>query len=335
MLDSTRCLGALGLVLALTACGGGAFSAADEGAGASGNGGSVGSGGKLPPGATGGGTGIDEPPSSGGTGSIDPGDVIEPGETGGEPGVVGGGEAGSGNVDPGEEMPPRLDLIECGADAFGTGIMPTLYSTLDSSIAITEPAIGELGFVGNAEGDYHGDHCGTGINIDQTGDYVKYHYQDNGVVHYSTVVGAMDFWYLPSYQHTDGLNHNLFSAANYDLFGGFRIRKAGADDGNSFQVLVASGSLEVLALDVAADAYELSANQWARITLIWYLAPDLEERFVRLYIDGTQVGELAAPSTFLMDPDLDGYFVLGGWAFGDEQHAAGILDDLKVFGRGP
>lgn len=331
MFDSTRCTGALGLVLLLAACGGGAFTAADDGAGASGSGASAGSSGKLPPGATGGGMGIDDPPSSGGIGSVDPG---EPGENGGEPGMVGGGEGGSGSGDPGV-VTPSLDLTECGADAFGTGIMPTLYSTLDSAVAITEPAIGELGFVGNAEGDYHGDRCGTGINVDQAGDYVKYHYQDNGVVHYSTLVGAMDFWYLPSFSHTDGLNHHLFSSANWATAGGFRLRKAAADNDNAFQVIVASSSLEPMELSVAADDYELSPNQWARITLIWYLAPDLEERYVRLYIDGQQVGEVVPDNTFVMNPDLGGYFVFGVWDFGDPEHAAGILDDLKIFGRGP
>lgn len=338
MFDSRRCLGALGFVLALTACGGGAFTSADEGAGATGNGGRAGSSGKLPPGATGGGIGIDEPPSSGGTGSIDPGDVIEPGDTGGAPGMVGGGQSGAGVVEPEPEpepMPIELDLTECGADAFGTGIEPTLYSTLDDAEAITEPAIGELGFVSNAEEDYHGGQCGTGINIDQPGDYVKYHYQDNGVVHYSTLVGAMDFWYLPSYSHTDGLNHHLFSSANWATAGGFRIRKAAANNENAFQVIVASTSLEPMEISVPADAYELVPNQWARITLVWYLATELEQRYVRLYLDGKLAGELVPENTFVMNPDLGGYFVFGVWDFGDPEHAAGILDDLKVFGRGP
>jgi hypothetical protein len=315
-------------VLALSSlnCSGEQFvNAEPEGSGGSESGGSSS---KLPPASTGGGkTILPDPGGSAGGQMVEPGDVT--------PQPSGGTGGGMGmEPDPGEE-PVTIPLIDCGPNAFGTGIVPTLYSTLDSAVAITEPMIGELGFVGNDEGDYHGDHCGLGINVDQSYDYVKFHHQDNGVQHYSPVVGSMDFWYMPSYEHTDGLNHHLFGAASWATVGGFRMRKAAENNGNAFQVIVASSALETMELSVPADQYSLSPGEWTRITLVWYLGADMPERFVRLFMDGTLVGEIEAPNSFFMESDEGGYFTLGVWDFGDPEHAAGILDDFKVFARGP
>ena len=330
---STRWL-LVALTLATANCGGGQFMSADSDG--SGGGEGPGDNGKITPGVTAGSGAVQvDPGGTGGTTqTIEPGDVPLPDENGGEPGVIGSGEAGAGS-DP-VAGPETLDLIECGPNAFGTGIVPTLYSTLDSAVAITEPQIGELGFVGNAEGDYHGDHCGgLSINIDQTGDYIKYHYQDNDVRHYSPLTGALDFWYRPSYAHTDDLNHRLFSTANFATLGGFRMRKAALDNGNAFQVTVASSTLATMEINVPADQYSFSPGQWLRVTLIWYLASDQERRYVRLFLDGALAGEVEPSADFFMESDEGGFFVFGAWDFGDAQHAAGLLDELKVFARGP
>jgi hypothetical protein len=329
MTDRMRAARCLSFVLALGSlnCGGEQFvGAGPEGSGGSENGGSAG---KLPPSSVGGGTPVG--PGPGATGGsaqmVEPGDVIS------QPSAGTGGGMGT-EPDPGMD-PITIDLVDCGPNAFGVGILPTLYSTLDDAVAITEPMIGELGFVSNDEGDYHGDHCGLGINVDQSYDYVKFHHQDNGVQHYSPVVGSMDFWYMPAYEHTDGLNHHLFGAANWATAGGFRMRKAAQNNDNAFQVIVASSTLSTIELSVPADQYSLSPGEWTRITLIWYLGPDMPERFVRLFMDGTLVDEIEAPNSFVMESDEGGYFTLGVWSFGDPEHAAGILDDFKVFARGP
>jgi hypothetical protein len=330
---------ALTLVAAVTSlhCGGEQFSAAPSADGA----GNQGASGQEPPLASageapGGGTGNDVGPQGGRPGSGAAGSGAgDPSGDAGQPGAAGNdGAGGSGSDDPIDEE-ITLELTPCGANAFGTGIEPTLYSTLDSELAITQPEVGELGFVGNAVDDYHGDLCGTSINIDQSGDYVKYHYQDNGVQHFSPLVGALDFWYRPTFEHTDGLNHHLFSTANWQTAGGFRIRKAASNNANALQVIVGSAALQTLELSVAADDYALSPGVWARVTMVWYLGPELERRYVRLFVDGKLKGELEAPATFQMAPDVNGYFVFGVWDFADPEHASGLLDDLKVFNRGP
>lgn len=316
-------------------CGGDQFTSAPAGQGA-GNAGGTSHG---PPRASAGDdSGGDQSslPEGGGPGSRgEGGDGATPRGNAGDSGVVSSAGQGGAGTDPIVVKPVTLDLTACGANAFGTGIMPTLYSTLDNALAITEPAIGVLGFVGNADGDYHGDHCGTGINIDQSNDYVKYHYQDDGVRHFNPMVGAMDFWYRPGYAHTDGLNHHLFGTANWQTAGGFRLRKAASNVENVFQLMVASSTFQVLEINVPATAYAFSPGVWTRVSLVWYLSPDFEDRYVRLFLDGTQVGEVVVPVTFQMAPDANGYFLLGAWEFNDPGHAAGWLDDFKVFARGP
>jgi len=317
-------------------CGGAGFTAAEDN---SETGGSGGKGSKplAPAGATSDGDDDDDDtagPARGGSMAVEPTPTDMMSEGGAAPDEPDGSAGAGGTV--GEEPGVVLDLTDCGADAFGIGIMPTLYSTLDSAPAITSPEIGELGFVGNAENDYHGDHCGSGINIDDGADYIKYHYQDNQVRHFDPLLGAMDFWYRPSYSHTDGLNHHLFSTVNWETVGGIRMRKAAADNLNAFQVILRGAALEqVIQIEVPANEYALTPTRWSRITLIWYLAPNLPEKYVRLFIDGRLVGELSPPSSFQMAPDPNGIFLLGAWDFGDAQNAAGLLDDFKVFPRGP
>jgi hypothetical protein len=318
------------LALASLNCSGEQFVSAEP----VGSGGSQsGSASKLPPSSTGGGdTVLPDPGGSAGGQMVEPGDVT-PQPSGGTGSGTGGGMGGPG-PDPGMD-PMTIELLDCGPNAFGTGIVPTLYSTLDNAVAITDPMIGELGFVGNDDGDYHGAGCGLGININQSYDYIKFHYADNDVVHYSPVVGSMDFWYLPSYEHTDGLNHHLFGTANWANAGGFRMRKAAENNGNAFQVIVASSTLETMELSVPADRYSFSPGEWTRITLVWYLGADMPARFVRLFMDGTLAGEIEARDDFFMEADEGGFFTLGVWNIGDPEHAAGLLDDFKVFARGP
>ena len=338
-------VGRCALVLGLFTlhCGGEQFTSAPDGQGASGN--TAGTKNSAPVASAGDDSGDDQvDPSRGGSsgsnGGADDGggDPPDPLGNAGDSGVVsnaGQGGAVTGGPDPVVDEPIELDLTACGADAFGTGIMPTLYSTLDNALAITDPAIGVLGFVGNAEGDYHGDHCGTGINIDQAYDYVKYHYQDEGTRHFNPMVGAMDFWYRPSYAHTDGVNHHLFGTANWGTAGGFRMRKAASDAQNAFQVMIASSTFQVLEINVPANEYAFSPGVWTRISLVWYLSPDFQERYVRLFFNGTEVGEAIAPVTFQMAPDANGFMLLGVWEFNDPTHASGWLDEFKIFGRGP
>lgn len=331
-----RCALVLGLFT--VHCGGEQFTSAPEGQGATSPGGSS----YQPPlGSAGDDSGDDQQnPSRGGqpgsAGADDSGgDTPDPVADAGDSGVVSSAGQGGSAPDPVVDEPIELDLTACGADAFGTGIMPTLYSTLNNAAEITDPAIGVLGFVGNAEGDYHGDHCGTAINIDQASDYVKFHYQDENVRHFNPLVGAMDFWYRPSYAHTDGLNHHLFGTANWQTAGGFRIRKAASDLENAFQVMVASSTFQVLEIKVPANQYAFSPGVWSRISLVWYLSPDFEQRYVRLFLNGKEAGAVDVPVTFQMAPDPNGFFVLGVWDFNDPGHASGWLDDFKVFGRGP
>lgn len=336
-----RCALVLGLLT--LHCGGAQFTTLPDGQGGSGSAG--GSKNNAPVAAAGddSGSGLTDPSRGGGSsnsgGADDGGDVTpDPNGSGGDSGVVSNaGQGGSSTTlpEPVVDEPIKLDLTACGADAFGTGIMPTLYSTLDNAAAITDPAIGVLGFVGNAEGDYHGDHCGTAINIDQSYDYVKYHYQDEGTRHFNPMVGAMDFWYRPSYAHTDGLNHHLFGTANWQTAGGFRLRKAASDLENAFQVMIASSTFQVLEIKVPADKYALSPGVWTRISLVWYLSPDFQERYVRLFLNGTEAGEVSVPVTFQMAPDPNGFMLLGVWDFNDPGHASGWIDEFKIFGRGP
>lgn len=275
--------------------------------------------------------------STGGTHSGDP-PATTAGGTSSAPGAAGSGGTGAatGGSSGGHDEPRiMLDLTDCGADAFGTDIRPTLYSTLDSAPAITEPAIGELGFVGNAENDYRGGRCGSGTNIDQPSDYIKYHYQDNEVRHFDPLIGTMDFWYQPSFTHTDGLEHHLFGTANFELVGGMRMSKTSSDEGNALLATFRGPQVGDLEIRVPASGYQLTAGEWTRITLVWYLAADLPQRYTRLFIDGALAGEALPAVAFQMASDPSGYFVLGVWALDDSRHAAGVFDELKVFSRGP
>lgn len=273
---------------------------------------------------------------SGGEGEPQPGGGGSDGGPSGSDGGAGGDtfpSAGSGGA--GGMPRPRLDLSECGADAFGTGIAPTLYSTLDSAEAIIEPAIGELGFVGNQEGDYHGGRCAAAVNIDQQGDYIKYHYQDNEERHFDVMLGTLDFWYQPAYDHTDGQAHHLFGTANFDTVGGIRLSKAGAAEDNALVATFRGAQLGELSITVPSSEYSLSRGEWTRLTLVWYLGPQLPQRYTRLFIDGVLAGEAMPSGVFQMAPDLDGYFTLGVWSLNDPAHGAGLFDELKVFPRGP
>ncbi|OGQ22090.1 MAG: hypothetical protein A2138_17275 [Deltaproteobacteria bacterium RBG_16_71_12] len=225
-------------------------------------------------------------------------------------GEVDGGDAFDGGVDTtdgGTDEDGGSPLLDGGPEADGgapcargdagpeEAIPPLLFSTLDDHEAVVEPVYGagSIGGIQTTPPEHYvpGVAC-NGVQLDAPTDSVGFPKFFGGTYNFDHDTGTLDLWWRTDWDHTDGVEHILFTTNGVYQVGGLQIVKGGAADGNALRVIVIDeDGAFVGETSAAADDYALSAGVWTRLRVTWEFTVAVGERNVRLYLDG---GELPA-----------------------------------------
>lgn len=236
----------------------------------------------------------------------------------------GGGQGGSGGAAPTCESGTARALV-------------LLHTTLDDLASVIQPEVGsgqEASVDTNPPNDFVPAIHGNGIQIDAAGEHVRFRQFGVGGANLNPARGALDFCYLPSYDHTDGVDHALLGAEFNP--GMLRIRKAGTSASNRFEVIAGNGTNAVVT-SVPAASYALVAGTWARITVSWdYTVGDGQPQ-VHVYIDGVEVVDPDGPTGPFPMPlvNLADFLYLGAISDGTTPpwNASGVIDELVIYGE--
>jgi hypothetical protein len=282
-------LGAL-VIVGVSGCGGDEFGDSGSG-GAAGSGGTTSTGGAAGSGGT---TSTGGAAGSGGTTS-----------TGGTAGV--GGTTNTGGT--GGSVPHP-----CGAP---TGVTTLLYSTLDDDAGIKNPAI-----IKSGSGQYNGNFiqdgvCGKAFRVGATGEYANWPAQNN----VNTAKGTLDFYMLPHFNTSDGLQHRLVG-----IPGQLNLTKTDAAGGN--QLLFGLGPDVVATVDPANVPFV--SGTWVRITVTWDLSTPSQIAFI--YFDGQAATLATSLNGTKADLDFSGGPAIWVGAFAANGNVANAdFDDFKVY----
>lgn len=268
-----------------------------------------------------GGTGAGAGSATGTTGTGGAGGATSTGtNTGGAGGATTGvgGSGGSGNAGP------------CGSP---DGAL--LWSSLDTPESILQPASGSgdgavfLTMPGN---DFIISQIGNGLRLDDPNEFLRFQQVGDAGPNFSYDRGTIDFCFLPSYLPDDGLDHPFFGTSQFDG-GGIRIRKAGMNNANSFQVSLRDGNGNFSGeTNIAPPDIKFSPGVWVRVTVTWDLGVGDGQQNNHVYFDGveaqyetTGIGPLSMPSE-----SQNKHIYIGSWDMVGET-AGGVIDEFKVF----
>jgi hypothetical protein len=147
--------------------------------------------------------------------------------------------------------------------------------------------------------------------------------------------GRIEFWYLPSSDHTDNLPHYLFDADNDGVDGGSRVRIKKEDNTFANQLtveVVDSGSVSHILL-IPSTNYQWKAGHWVHVAVAW----DGSNGTVRAYLNDVPLASVPAyvPTPFAMEVEsASGYIRIGNKATGPCCfNGGGIIDEFTVYNQ--
>ena len=259
------------------------------------------------------------------------------GTSGGAGGGAGGAGAGGAGGAGGTAGSAGSDAGAPGGCPSGTSpTVPIVHLTLDDAGSIVNPAIGAFTgeFMTMPANDFVTALEGNGLRLDDPEDFVRFPMIDTGVTFF-VEHGALDLCYRPDYEHTDGIDHGILATTGSGV-AGLRIRKAGASNGNAFQVIALdiNGAFGVEA-NIPSSEYSFTPGVWTRITVSWDFNVAAGARNIFVYFDGIEAFEPSPPvGPVIMQDSLPGELVYLG-TFGPPQgwSAAGVLDEVYIYDR--
>ncbi len=208
------------------------------------------------------------------------------------------------------------------------------WTTLDDAEAISNPRVGngtDASFATIPAGDFAaGTRC-DGLRIDENGEHLEF--TQLGNVDWSR--GTLEFAYLPDADHTDDLDHMLFTASNFGVRGGLVIRKAGAANANGLQVLYIDDTGALAGeLEIASDEYAFRAGEWVLLRFTWDFTVAAGAENVQVYIDGARPSYTPTRGPVAMPTASAGEsFRIGVRNESDEWFAGGVIDEVMIWGE--
>lgn len=212
------------------------------------------------------------------------------------------------------------------------------YSTLDDPAALTAPLAG-IGTGASAFtvpiNDFVPARAGNGVRLHTPGaaEYVRFVQKLGTVQNVELNRGTIDFWYQPSYPHTDGKVHRILLIGALNGAGSILLSKRATANANDLCVELRTNSNAVKRTTVPAAQYLWSAGSWVHLRVTWDGGVATGVQSVRLYVDDTErVYGSKALGPFPMPPESGTkYICLGaGPGTGTANQPNGCYDELAI-----
>ncbi len=221
---------------------------------------------------------------------------------------------------------------------FNTAAVPPLFaSTLDDQLSVLMPASGtgsNASVVTSPANDFVPAHNGNGLRIDAGGEYMRIVQTDGVTKNIELDKGAVEFWFKPTYNHTDGLKHYLFATGGFGTVpGGIVFLKNNTLNQNQLNVHITDANGAFHHTGVASNYYSWTAGQWVDIRMTWDTT--IAGQNVHIYLNGTEVPAYAYASSgpFTMAAESSSQFIyFGQLNAAGTAPAGGIFDDVVIVG---
>lgn len=202
------------------------------------------------------------------------------------------------------------------------------HSTLEDPAAVATPDVGGGGGVSGST-TFTGGKYGAGILIDANGDYAT---SDSGS--FNAGMGTVEFWYQPSFGHTDGQRHVLWmnQSVGPDYF---VFEKTAANELLFTTQNTGGGGLA--SVRIASADFSWRANDWVHLRTVWNATAPAGER-LRVFVNGVEPAhvDMGLYSSIGMNSGNTFYGSCGGGIcpFGPMANANGIIDEIHQYGDG-
>lgn len=213
---------------------------------------------------------------------------------------------------------------------------PFLATTLDNLSAVTTPASGTgTGAVVSTlpANDFVLGQSVNGIKIDAGTEHVKFQQTNGTVQNVEMDQGTIDFWYKPTYSHTDGARHSIIGIGSFGVPGGVFIEKNNLSNSNYFSVYIFDSAGIRKETGINTSNYSLSPNTWVNIRVTWDTRTT--GQMVKVYFNGVSVASYSVVSngSITMSPESTmQYIYLGNRSDTAAIPANGIIDEVKIYG---
>ena len=197
------------------------------------------------------------------------------------------------------------------------------HSTLQSAADVTTPEVGGPGTVNGAT-SFAAGRYGNAAVFTAAGANVTF---GSGAGNFDKTRGALEFWYLPNYAHTDGVRHVLWQtfadATHYFSF----EKTAGA--GNQLLFSINNGGTLTEARVASVD-YRWSANDWVHLRATWDASAAPVANQVHILVNGVEPPQTGPASAYNDATMTVGTNFVGSDSTGAVS-ASGLIDEFHMY----
>ncbi len=196
------------------------------------------------------------------------------------------------------------------------------HSTLQTAGAVTAPDVGSAGAVGGGAGFVLARY-GSGASVPTDGDWIEFPTAGN----FDKAKGAIEFWFQPTYDSTDGIQRDI-AGFSVDASNGWFLQKTLTDNRLHFRI-VAGVTCDLFVLPAN---YSWRAYDWVHLRLEWDdTAPPGTQQ--RLFINGSEPAHTNPVSDYnAASLSVGPIFYLGNNNNGSPNFGPGIYDEFRSYG---